>query len=416
MHPRDIKIADFTYHLPEDKIAHYPLAERDASKLLVWNNGTIVDDVYRNIANHFNTGSLLLFNNTKVIQARLFFTSATGAEIEVFCLEPYKSDGDFPKALEHSSPVLWKCMIGRADKWRTKSLQRVAIINGVDVLLKAQIVDKPPDCFVVKFEWDSTEISFADILAEAGNVPLPPYVKRRSEHVDVDRYQTVFAKYNGSVAAPTASLHFTNDILQDFKHHNIDIDFLTLHVGAGTFKPVKSEYIGEHLMHAEWMSVSIQTIQNIVKHLDKSIVAIGTTSLRTIESLYWIGVKIITNPQISGEDISIKQWEVYDETYDTNVKSKDALEALIKWLRRNNKTHVICQTQIIIAPGYNFKIANVLVTNFHQPNSTLLLIIAAASKDWRRIYDHALDNNYRFLSYGDGCLIFFEERLSQKAY
>ncbi len=409
MHPKDIKIADYTYVLPEDKIAYYPLAERDASKLLLWNNGDIKDDVYSNIANHFDPGSLLLFNNTKVIQARILFISATGAKIELFCLEPYEAHGNYQAALEHTSPVVWKCMIGRADKWKTKFLERHLIINDKNILLSAQIIDKLPDCFLIKFAWSSTETLFADILTEAGDMPLPPYIKRRSDHGDVESYQTVFAKYDGSVAAPTASLHFTHDILQDLKNKKIDTDFVTLHVGAGTFKPVKSEYIGEHLMHAEWMSVSIHTIKNIIDHIDKNIVAVGTTPLRTIESLYWMGVKISNNPQIEDDDISIKQWEVYDELNYANIKSKEALEALLAWLTQNNKSDLICQTQIIIAPGYRFKIAKALVTNFHQPNSTLLLIIAASTKEWRKIYDHALNNYYRFLSYGDGCLINFDK-------
>lgn len=409
MHPKDIKIADYTYSLPEEKIALHPLTERDASKLLVWNKGIIKDDLYKNIAGHFNAESLLIFNDTKVIPARIFFTSETGAKIELFCLEPFDSHGNYQAALQSKSPVLWKCMIGKADKWKTKFLRKNIVVGEKQLLFQACIVDKLPDSFVIEFSWDDEQITFAEIIENTGNIPLPPYIKRQAEEEDADRYQTVFSHYKGSVAAPTAALHFTDDILNELKEKKIETDFVTLHVGAGTFKPVKTELIGDHNMHAEWINVSVNVIKKIIEHLDKNITAIGTTSLRTIESLYWMGVKTIINKTLPEDDLVIKQWEVYDHLAQKDIGVAEALESLYEWLIQKNKTNLLTQTQIIITPGYKFKIAKALVTNFHQPNSTLLLIIAAATKHWRNIYEHALNNNYRFLSYGDGCLIHFEQ-------
>ncbi len=408
MHPRDIKIADYTYSLPEEKIALHPLAKRDASKLLVWNYGIIRENFYKNIAGYFAAESLLVFNDTKVIPARIFFTTETGAKIEFFCLEPFDSHGNYHAALQSKSPVLWKCMIGKADKWKTKFLHKEVVVSDNQVQLQARIIDKLPDSFIIEFSWSDENITFSEILENTGNIPLPPYIKRQTGQEDVDRYQTVFAHYKGSVAAPTAALHFTNRILNDLKEKNIQTDFVTLHVGAGTFKPVKTELIGDHNMHAEWINVSLSAIRNIIDHLDRNITAVGTTSLRTIESLYWMGAKASLNEELKESDIDVKQWEVYDDLAQHHIAPKAALNSLCDWLIQNNKTSLVTQTKIIIAPGYKFKLANALVTNFHQPNSTLLLIIAAATKHWRNIYDHALDNNYRFLSYGDGCLIFFD--------
>lgn len=410
MHPRDIKIADYTYSLPEEKIALYPLTARDASKLLVWNKGIIKDDLYKNIAGHFNAGSLLIFNDTKVIPARIFFTSETGAKIELFCLEPVDSHGNYHTALQSKSPVLWKCMIGKADKWKTRFLHKNIVVGERQILFQARIVDKLPDSFVIEFSWNDEQITFAEIIENTGNIPLPPYIKRTAEEEDADRYQTVFAHYIGSVAAPTAALHFTDKILKELKGKKIETDFVTLHVGAGTFKPVKTELIGDHNMHAEWINVSINTIKKIIEHLDKNITSVGTTSLRTIESLYWMGVKTIITKTLPEDDLVIKQWEVYDDLAQKDIGVGDALKSLCEWLIQKDKTNLVTQTQIIIAPGYQFKIAKALVTNFHQPNSTLILIIAAATKQWRDIYEYALNNNYRFLSYGDGCLIFLDKK------
>ncbi len=416
MHPKNIKIADYTYSLPEEKIAWHPLAARDSSKLLIWNNEVITDDVYKNIAAYLPVESLLVFNDTKVIPARIFFTSDTGAKIELFCLEPFQSGGNYYAALQSKPPVRWKCMIGKAGKWKTKSLIKNIIIVDKPVLLEARIIDKLADSFIIEFSWDNDNVLFGEIIENTGNIPLPPYIKRKTEQEDVNRYQTVFARHKGSVAAPTAALHFTNEIIEDLKEKNIQTDFVTLHVGAGTFKPVKSELIGDHTMHAEWISVSVNTIKNIIYHPDKKVIAVGTTSLRTIESLYWMGVKTHLNHNLKETDIDIKQWEVYDDLVKLEVSVKDAFQSLYKWLLKKHLTHLISQTQIIITPGYQFKVAKALITNFHQPNSTLLLIIAAATKNWRAIYEHALANNYRFLSYGDGCLIFFDAAQGIRKY
>jgi S-adenosylmethionine:tRNA ribosyltransferase-isomerase len=408
VHPKDIKIAEYTYSLPEEKIALHPLATRDASKLVIWNDGIIKDDVYKNIAGYFDSKSLLVFNDTKVIPARIFFTTETGAKIELFCLEPFDSQGNYQAALQSKSPVSWKCMIGKADKWKTKFLNKNIFISDKQVVLQARFIDKLPDSFIIEFTWNDEQITFTEIIENTGNIPLPPYIKRQTEQEDADRYQTVFAQHKGSVAAPTAALHFTHNILNELKEKKIDTDFVTLHVGAGTFKPVKTELIGDHNMHAEWINVSINIIKNIIDHLDKNITAVGTTSLRTIESLYWMGVKTYLNKDLQESDIDIKQWEVYDELAKNNIGVRESLESLYEWFAKKDKTNLVTQTQIIIAPGYQFKIVNALVTNFHQPNSTLLLLIAAATKHWRKIYHHALNNNYRFLSYGDGCLIYFD--------
>lgn len=402
MHPKDISILNFTYHLPDKKIALHPLEVRDTSKLLIYKEGIIKEDVYSNIAEHLPENSLLIFNNTKVIKARILFTKPTGGVIEIFLLEPYKAD--YTSTLTATKTCQWKCMIGGASKWKEK--MELAIGN---LGLTVQLIEKLSDAYVVEFNW-SSGISFAEILEKAGNIPLPPYIKRKADDDDKDRYQTIYAAHDGSVAAPTAGLHFTNNVFEKLAAKNIQHDFVTLHVGAGTFKPVKAATMEAHEMHAEWIDVSINAIENIAANLNNTVVAVGTTSLRTLESLYWLGVKALLQPSI--QQLDITQWEVYDSlSLKENVTAKEALTALVDWMKKNNLTQLFTQTQILIAPGYQFKIANAIVTNFHQPQSTLLLLVAAAVGDtWRIIYDYALENDFRFLSYGDGSLLFIKKK------
>jgi S-adenosylmethionine:tRNA ribosyltransferase-isomerase len=403
MHPKNIAIQNFTYHLPDDKIALHPLQQRDHSKLLIYKKGIIAADRYSNIRQHLPENSLLIFNDTKVIKARILFTKPTGGIIEIFLLEPYQAD--YTTTLSATKNCKWKCLIGGASKWKEKELVMSYGLEVTGYELRVKLIEKLVDAYVVEFNWDG-DIAFAAILEQAGNIPLPPYIKRKPEEEDKDRYQTIYAAHDGSVAAPTAGLHFTETVFKNLGAKNINKDFVTLHVGAGTFKPVKAATMQAHEMHAEWIDVSIVFIENLIKNLGNSIVAVGTTSLRTIESLYWLGVKALLHPNL--QQLQITQWEVYDDLPgNETITVTEALQALMNWLQKNNYTQLFTHTQILIAPGYQFKIVNAIVTNFHQPQSTLLLLVAAAvGDDWRKIYDYALENDFRFLSYGDGSLLF----------
>ncbi|WP_462252606.1 S-adenosylmethionine:tRNA ribosyltransferase-isomerase [Ferruginibacter sp.] len=406
MHPKNLSINNFTYHLPDEKIALHPLQQRDDSKLLIYKKGSLHQDVYKNIHEHLPQNSLLIFNNTKVIQARILFTKPTGGIIEIFCLEPYEAINDYASIMSKKEKVKWKCMIGGASKWKEGDLEKQFAIGNGQWAIKAKLIEKIADAYVVEFSWAPVELSFAEILEECGNIPLPPYIKRKPETEDKERYQTIYAEYKGSVAAPTAGLHFTDTIFSSLQTKNISAGFVTLHVGAGTFKPVKAAIMQEHEMHAEWIDVAIETIENLIANLSNTVVAVGTTSLRTLESLYWLGVKAFLHPSL--QQLQITQWEVYDElSGNENITAQEALLALINWLQKNNLDKLFTQTQILIAPGYQFKIAKAIITNFHQPQSTLLLLVAAAvGDDWRKIYNYALENDFRFLSYGDGSLLF----------
>ena len=412
--PRILSIKDFTYSLPEERIAKYPLAERDASKLLIYKEGDISQDVYRNIADHIPSNSLIVFNDTRVVEARLLFQKPTGGVIEIFCLEPHEQYPDITMAMLQHNKVLWHCLIGGASKWKHGQLLEKKIQHdGRDVVLDARYVSKEGDSFIIELSWNDASLTFAEVLHLFGAMPLPPYIKRQVEQSDAERYQTVYAHYDGSVAAPTAGLHFTERVFQNLKEKNIDKDFITLHVGAGTFKPVKTETMQEHDMHAEHFTVSKSFIQALIKHLDKNIIAVGTTSLRTLESLYWLGVK--KSGVESQESEEITQWEGYDR-HETNVPSKEALNNLIKWMNEKGFDNLTATTRIIIAPGYQFSIVNGLITNFHQPQSTLLLLVAAfIGNNWRKVYDYALKNNFRFLSYGDGNLLWKASSYSTEA-
>jgi len=412
MDPRNLSIKDFTYDLPEDRIAKYPLPERDASKLLIYRNGKISEDIYKNLYDHLPSDALLVFNDTKVIEARLLFQKPTGGVIEIFCLEPHEQYPDITTAMNQDGKVLWQCLIGGASKWKHGQILEMKISSSKEIILHAKYVEKKIDCFVIEFSWNVHSLSFSEILHHAGVIPLPPYLKRAAERSDEERYQTIYARHEGSVAAPTAGLHFTEHVFKKLRLKNIKTDFVTLHVGAGTFKPVKSETIEGHEMHSEFVNVSIGTIENIFQNLSENIIPVGTTSLRTIESLYWLGVKSAIGParqEQSGilpeKSIELGQWECY-ELEKMNVEPKQALGALIEFMRKENIERLITTTQILIGPPYKARIAKALITNFHQPQSTLLLLVAALiNKDWKKVYDYALQHDFRFLSYGDGCLL-----------
>ncbi|MDD2793555.1 MAG: S-adenosylmethionine:tRNA ribosyltransferase-isomerase [Sediminibacterium sp.] len=410
-HPSTLSIQDFTYELPEERIARYPLTERDASKLLVYRKGEIHESVYRNLAAALPPESLLVFNNTRVVEARLLFQKETGGIIEVFCLEPGDQYADITSAMLQKGKVYWKCLVGGAKKWkegplRMKIQQESAAAGHRDPLvIEARKVAQQNDSFIIELSWNNAALSFAELLHAAGSIPLPPYLNRKTEAADKERYQTIYAEQDGSVAAPTAGLHFTPQVFKSLEQKNICTAFVTLHVGAGTFKPVKASTMGEHEMHAEFIEVSAALIRQLINRPAAGIIAVGTTSLRTLESLYWLGVKVMAVPDITTAELQLHQWEPY-ELQEQDIPTNTALEALLQWMERQQLQLLITKTQIIIAPGYRFRIISGLITNFHQPQSTLLLIVAAITgNDWKRIYSYAMENEFRFLSYGDGCLL-----------
>lgn len=436
-HPSLLHISDFTYELPDQKIARYPLEQRDQSKLLVWGSGPIRENTYANIADEIPAESLLVFNNTKVVEARLLFQKPTGGLIELFCLEPADQYEDITTAMLQKGSVQWKCLVGGAKKWKEGSVQLsvaapsgsgAAGSGGGGLRIEATKVATLPDCFLIEFRWEPAGLSFAEVLHLAGDIPLPPYLNRATEEADKERYQTIYAKHDGSVAAPTAGLHFTESVFSKLSEKNILKAYVTLHVGAGTFKPVKAEQMKDHEMHAEFIDVTLETIEQLLSHVEKGIIAVGTTSLRTLESLYWIGLKTIRNPHIAAADLHVTQWEPYVSAGETaenksgqkNIPKEytsggnkvlpsatESLQSLLNWMQKNNASRIITKTQIIIAPGYSFKIIRALITNFHQPQSTLLLLVSAiVGENWKKIYQYALDNEYRFLSYGDGSILF----------
>ena len=406
MHPKELSIKDFTYELPDERIAKYPLAERDKSKLLIYRNGLIEEDTYQNISTHLPAGTFLVFNNTKVVEARLLFEKSNGGRIEIFCLEPHEQYGDITSAMLQKGKVWWKCLVGGAKKWKEGALiSRIMKYDFTEIELTAKKIEQLSDSYMIELSWDDPNLSFAELLHTAGAIPLPPYLNRSPEESDKDRYQTIYAKQDGSVAAPTAGLHFTEAIFQKLVEKKIQPGFVTLHVGAGTFKPVKTATMQNHEMHAEFIDVSKTFIQKLLSQISRPIVTVGTTSLRTVESLYWLGVKTKLNPAIEADKLLITQWEPY-ELAKENIIPKDALTSLLAWMDAQQTEQLVTKTQIIIAPGYPFKIIQGLITNFHQPQSTLLLLVSAiVGNDWRKIYSYAMESNFRFLSYGDGSLL-----------
>lgn len=404
MDTKHIQIKDFNYNLSDERIAKFPLAKRDNSKLLLYRHGEVTEDVFHNIAQYLPKGALMVFNNTKVIQARLHFRKETGALIEVFLLEPYMP-ADYEQMFQTTGHCSWLCMIGNLKKWKEGTLKRTFDVKGKEVTLVAERKEDVHKSYRVDFSWDASDVSWAELLDAVGELPIPPYLNRETQESDKTTYQTVYSKIKGSVAAPTAGLHFTPEVLADIDRHGIDREELTLHVGAGTFKPVKSEEIQDHEMHTEYICVHRQTLEKLIRHEAKAI-AVGTTSVRTLESLYYIGVKLEKTLDLSEEELHVCQWEPYENAVAKPITPLKAIKNILAYLDKHGLSALHASTQIIIAPGYEYNIVKMLVTNFHQPQSTLLLLVSAfVHGDWHKIYDYALAHDFRFLSYGDSSLL-----------
>ncbi|WP_319501275.1 S-adenosylmethionine:tRNA ribosyltransferase-isomerase [uncultured Draconibacterium sp.] len=396
---KDIKISDYTYNLPDERIAKYPLTERDKSKLLVRQNGTIKQDIFENCANYLPEDAQLVFNNTRVIHARLFFYKETGAKIEIFCLEPVEP-ADYQVAFQETEEVTWKCMVGNSKKWKEGFLSQTFEIDGQAIELTAAKIGQEGNSFHIRFVWNGG-VHFSEIIEHIGQLPIPPYLHRDTEESDEESYQTVYAKIDGSVAAPTAGLHFTDPVIAQLADKNISTNEITLHVGAGTFQPVKSETIEGHTMHHEQVIIPIDILRSFVEN-PKNIIAVGTTSVRSLESLYWIGLQL-EEKRFNPFHPEVKQWEPYEN--EAKISIEKALQNIIYFLAENGEKAIRFSTQIIILPGYDFKLISGMFTNFHQPQSTLLLLISAfLGNKWKEVYDYALANDFRFLSYGDSNL------------
>lgn len=399
MDVKKIRIADYNYSLPDERIAKHPLEKRDQSKLLVYKNSRILSDIFKNIDNYLPNNSMLILNNTRVVRARLKFTKATGANIEIFLIEPVEPS-DYTLSFSSKAKVTWKCIVGNIKRWKSDDLQLK--ISGTSTTLTAKMLRRLSEGAEVEFSWNDSSLSFAEIIELCGKVPIPPYLNRDSEDIDSYRYQTIYAQPEGSVAAPTAGLHFTDEVFTKLKGKGIEPSFVTLHVGAGTFKPVTAETIDGHEMHTEHFFVDIKMVEKLWKSNEK-VTCVGTTTLRTVESIYWLGVKAAMG--LLGSNFFVGQWEPYE--LDADIKPKDAFKALYDYMRDKGLEALSASTQIIIAPGYTIKSCDILITNFHQPRSTLLLLVAAAvGESWKSIYQYALENDFRFLSYGDSSILF----------
>ena len=398
---RNIEIAEYDYPLPDERIAKYPLKERDSSKLLVYNKGNVSEDVFRNLPEYIPAGSLMIFNNTKVIQARLRFRKPSGAQIEVFCLEP-ETPSDYALVFQQTECCVWQCLVGNSNRWKSGLLSQTVVVGDREVTLSVERVSAPGSVNSVCFTWDGG-VTFAELLESVGELPIPPYLNRKTEDSDKSTYQTVYSKVKGSVAAPTAGLHFTPAVFDAMRGRGVDCREVTLHVGAGTFKPVKSDLIADHEMHEEYIEVSRELVQRMIA-ADASVVAVGTTSVRTIESLYYIGAAVAADGSIEPDNLSVEQWTAYEKEH--TLPAVDALRALDEYMQAHGLEKIHAHTRIMIAPGYKYRIVKAIVTNFHQPKSTLLLLVSAfVSGDWKKIYDYALANDFRFLSYGDSSLL-----------
>ena len=397
-----IRIEEFNYPLPDERIAKFPLTKRDESKLLVYRNGKIDEAVFKQLSDYLPQGSMLVYNNTRVIQARMLFQKETGAQIEVFCLEPVIPH-DYALVFQQTESCSWLCLVGNLKKWKEGALHKTIRMDDKEVVLSAERIKTTGDSHLIRFSWNNPQVTFAELLDAAGILPIPPYLHRETRESDLQTYQTVYSKIKGSVAAPTAGLHFTSEVLAGLDAKGFTREEVTLHVGAGTFKPVKSEVIGDHEMHTEFISVHRSAIENIRTNLGR-IIAVGTTSVRTLESLYYMGRTLVNNPDATSEELVVTQWTPYHDTEE--VTAHEALTALLDYLDRNQTDTLLSATQIMIAPGYEFKIVKGIITNFHQPKSTLLLLISAfVNGNWKSIYNYALDNDFRFLSYGDSSLL-----------
>ena len=396
---QEIEIANFTYELPDERIAKHPLDNRDLSKLLIYQSNQIQESTFKEIPSFIEEETMMVFNNTKVIQARLIFHKETGARIEIFCLEPLQPS-DYNLAFQAKEKSTWKCIVGNNRKWKDGELFMPFFVDGIEYRLAAEKIQQLDGAQEIKFSWNHPDLSFSEVLEQTGKIPIPPYLNRDTQDSDLLRYQTVYSKFEGSVAAPTAGLHFTEEVFREIELKGVARQELTLHVGAGTFKPVKSDQIGDHEMHTEHIQVTKESLQGICASKGK-IIAVGTTSVRTLESLYWLGVKILEKR----DNVKIlEQWEAYE--LPENYKLQEAYGAICEYMEENDLSLFNAATQIIIAPGYQFKVIDGLVTNFHQPQSTLLLLISAlVGEEWKKIYQYALDNDFRFLSYGDSSLL-----------
>jgi S-adenosylmethionine:tRNA ribosyltransferase-isomerase len=397
----NVNIEDFDYNLPEERIAKYPAAQRDASKLLLYINGKISADKFRNIDRHLPSDSLLVFNNTRVIRARLLFTKKSGAAIEVFCLEPL-SPAEYQQSFSTTKEVEWKCIVGNLKKWKAGTIASQFIYKGKQYDLTAEKISQEGEAWRIVFKWDPDELTFGEVIEGTGHIPLPPYLNRMDEAEDYIRYQTIYATIKGSVAAPTAGLHFTDEVFSELLKKNIDRTEITLHVGAGTFKPVKAGDISDHEMHCEHYFITAEVLEKLIKYRGK-ILAVGTTSVRTLESLYWLGVRMIEGTYSPG-GLFTGQWE-YNKP-DAGISPERSFRAILQYMRDQETSVLHASTKIMILPSYEFRVISGMITNFHQPKSTLLLLISAwTGKRWRDIYEFAMDNDFRFLSYGDSCLL-----------
>lgn len=418
MSVQEIRIEEYWYDLPAERIAKYPLAQRDASKLLVYAQGALKEDTYSQLPHYIPAGALMLFNNTKVIPARLHMAKATGGMVEIFCLEPV---GELSQEMAKHGETEWKCLVGGAKKWKEGPVTASWGDNDGQIhQLSAEVIERGDTHFHIKFRWQPEGYTFAEVLSSIGQIPLPPYLNREAEELDRERYQTIYADLEGSVAAPTAGLHFTDELFGNLTKKGIELDYVTLHVGAGTFKPVSAPRIGDHDMHAEYFDVPRSLIQQLLlaQQNQRPVIAVGTTTLRTLESLYLMGCKLLQNPvstpldnpasaslgnlaSFTIQDLEIKQWDAYRLEF---APVEKALDALLQWLDAKGHDRLVAKTQLLIAPGYQVKMIQGLCTNFHQPGSTLLLLVAAlVGEEWKRVYQYALDHGFRFLSYGDGC-------------
>lgn len=406
-HPEKIHISDFTYELPSEKIAAFPLGKRDDSKLIIYKDGLITESHFYDLCDHLPATSTLVFNDTRVVRARLLFNKPTGARIEIFCLDEGMGE-DVQIAFARRGSVKWKCLVGNARRWASGILTRRIETEQSELTLSAEILERIGDEWLISFNWQPSHLSFSEVLEIAGKVPLPPYINREADENDVTRYQTVYARSDGSVAAPTAGLHFSESLLEKLNTVGIKRENVTLHVGAGTFKPVSTEQLGEHQMHREMITVTRSTILALLNN-QQQIFAVGTTSLRTLESLYWFGAKLINTK--NQDVLEVKQWDPYGLLNESPVTTSDALQAILKHMDESGKTAISGFTSLMIVPGYKFRICQGLITNFHQPQSTLLLLVAAfIGPDWRKVYDYALTHNFRFLSYGDACLFYLKTK------
>ena len=400
---KDIQIKDYNYPLPDERIAKHPLTEREQCKMLVYKNGEILDRHFYEVPQFLPEKSMLVYNNTRVINARLRFQKPNGgATIEIFCLEPV-APRDYAQIFQTTHECSWLCFVGNSKRWKTGSLSQVVNVDGNNVTLSATRGSQRGNAFEIIFSWDNNNVTFASLLDAIGEIPIPPYLNRGTEESDSSDYQTVYSHIEGSVAAPTAGLHFTDAVLAECDRQGITRRELTLHVGAGTFQPVKAEHIGDHDMHTEFISVDRSLLVDLI-NADGNVIAVGTTSVRTLESLYYIGITLLRNPDATEEDLRVKQWMPYLETYETSTR--DALQAIVDHLDRNGLNRYLGSTQIMIAPSFKFRIIRGMITNFHQPQSTLLLLVSAfVDGNWNAIYDYALSHDYRFLSYGDSSLL-----------